>query len=90
MSLGNIRQKLESFGWEVLEMDGNDLQNVDEVLSLAKNATGNGKPISIVMTTTMGAGVDFMEGTHEWHGIAPNDEQLNRALDQLPETIGDY
>ena len=70
--------------------NGNDMQNVLDTLAQAKAMTGKGKPICILMKTEMGAGVSFMEGTHEWHGIAPNDEQLAKALAQLPETLGDY
>lgn len=90
MNLGDLRAKFEAFGWMVLEMNGNVIDEVVTVLEKAKSLTGNGKPIVILMRTAMGKGVDFMEGTHEWHGIAPNDEQLARALAQLPETIGDY
>lgn len=90
MALGDLRAKFESFGWIVLEMNGNVINEVVAGLENAKSLTGNGKPILILMRTEMGKGVDFMEGTHEWHGIAPNDEQLARALAQLPETIGDY
>jgi transketolase len=90
MSLGNIRQKFEAFGWTTLEMNGNDMDDVVATLEKAKSMTGQGKPIGIMMHTAMGKGVDFMEGTHEWHGIAPNDEQLAKALAQLPETLGDY
>ncbi len=90
LSLGNLRLKWESFGWQVLEMNGNDMQNVVETLKIAKQNTGNGKPIVILMKTEMGMGVDFMMGTHKWHGNAPNDEQCKKALDQLPVTIGDY
>lgn len=90
MNLGNIQQKFEVFGWTTLEMQGNDMDNVVSVLEKAKSLTGQGKPIAILMHTAMGKGVDFMEGTHEWHGIAPNDEQLAKALAQLPETLGDY
>ncbi len=90
MHLGNIRQKLDAFGWTTLEMNGNDMDDVVATLEKAKSLTGKGKPIGIIMRTVMGKGVDFMEGTHEWHGIAPNDEQLARALAQLPETLGDY
>lgn len=83
--------KFESFGWEVLHLvKGNDIDEVVASLEKAKTLTGNGKPIVILMTTAMGSGVDFMEGSHEWHGIAPNDEQLAKALAQLPETLGDY
>lgn len=90
MSLGDLRAKFESFGWQVLEMDGNDMDAVLEGLEKAKSMTGNGKPVVILMTTVMGKGVDFMEGGHEWHGVAPNDDQLKKALEQLPETLGDY
>lgn len=90
MNLGDIRQKFEAFGWTVLEMDGNDMDDVVATLEKAKSLTGQGKPISIMMRTAMGKGIDFMEGTHEWHGIAPNDEQLAKALAQQPETLGDY
>lgn len=90
MGLGNIGEKFEAFGWTVLNMNGNDMDDVVAILDKAKSLTGQGKPIGIMMKTTMGKGVDFMEGTHEWHGIAPNDEQLANALSQLPETLGDY
>ncbi len=90
MNLGNIQQKFDAFGWTTLEMNGNDMDDVVAVLEKAKSLTGQGKPIAIMMHTAMGKGVDFMEGTHEWHGIAPNDEQLAKALAQLPETLGDY
>ncbi|HRX93895.1 MAG TPA: transketolase [Chitinophagaceae bacterium] len=90
MGLGNIREKFDVFGWETLEMNGNDMDDVVAALEKAKTMTGKGKPIAIMMHTVMGKGVDFMEGTHEWHGIAPNDEQLAAALSQLPETLGDY
>jgi len=71
-------------------MDGNDMENVVATLDKAKSLTGQGKPICILMKTEMGKGISFMEGTHEWHGIAPNDAQLADALSQLPETLGDY
>jgi len=90
LSLGNLHAKWESFGWHVLEMNGNDMQNVVETLKIAKENTGKGKPIVILMKTEMGMGVDFMMGTHKWHGNAPNDEQCQKALAQLPVTIGDY
>lgn len=90
MSLGNLRAKWEAFGWEVMEMDGNDMDKVVAGLAQAKSLTGKGKPVMIIMTTAMGKGVDFMEGTHKWHGVAPNDEELARALGQLQETLGDY
>jgi transketolase len=90
ISLGNIRQKFEAFGWTTLEMNGNDMDDVLATLEKAKALTGNGKPIAIMMHTIMGKGVDFMENDHNWHGVAPNDEQLQKALSQLPETLGDY
>jgi transketolase len=90
MSLGNLRSKWEAFGWEVMEMNGNDMTAVVKGLEHATTLTGKGKPVMILMTTSMGKGVDFMEGTHKWHGVAPNDEELKKALAQLEETIGDY
>ncbi|MFC0516211.1 transketolase [Mucilaginibacter angelicae] len=90
LSLGDLRAKWEAFGWDVLDMKGNDMADVVRVLEEAKSRTGNGKPIMILMHTEMGYGVDFMVGSHKWHGIAPNDEQLKLALDQLEETLGDY
>ncbi|HEY8388963.1 MAG TPA: transketolase [Parasegetibacter sp.] len=91
MSLGDLPAKFKSFGWEVLLLEkGNDIDEVVATLEKAKSMTGQGKPIAILMRTAMGKGVDFMEGTHEWHGTAPNDEQLAKALEQLPETLGDY
>lgn len=90
MGLGDLKAKFESFGWVVTEMQGNDIDSVCEGLRKAKTLTGKGKPVVILMKTTMGKGVDFMETGHEWHGIAPNDEQLQKALAQLPETLGDY
>ncbi|SHL82649.1 transketolase [Chitinophaga jiangningensis] len=88
--LGDIGAKFEVFGWHVIHMDGNNMDEVVATLEKAKSLTGQGKPICIIMKTVMGEGVDFMEGHHEWHGIAPNDEQLAKALAQLPETLGDY
>lgn len=90
MSLGDIKQKFEAFGWTTLQMNGNDIDEVIATIKNAKTLVGKGKPIALMMHTIMGKGVDFMEGHHEWHGIAPNDEQLKKALEQLPETIGDY
>lgn len=90
MALNSLRSKFEAFNWQVLEMEGNDMDAVVEGLNKAKTYVGKGKPIVILMKTEMGKGVDFMEGSHEWHGIAPNDEQLQKALAQLPETLGDY
>ncbi|MFN0033118.1 MAG: transketolase [Flavobacteriales bacterium] len=90
MSLGSLRAKWEAFGWQVMEMNGNVMEEVLTTLDTAKAATGKGKPIMILMTTSMGKGVDFMEGTHKWHGVAPNDAELANALGQLEETLGDY
>lgn len=90
MNLGSLKAKFEAFDWQVLEMDGNDMDAVVAGLNNAKTFVGKGKPIVILMKTEMGKGIDFMEGSHEWHGIAPNDEQLQKALAQLPETLGDY
>lgn len=90
MSLGDLRSKWLAFGWEVLEMNGNDMNEVDASLSLAISKTKQGKPIVILMKTEMGYGVDFMMGSHKWHGIAPNDEQCQLALNQLEETLGDF
>ncbi len=90
MNLGNLHAKFEAFGWQVMEMNGNDMDAVVAGLKQAKTMLGKEKPVVIIMTTIMGKGIDFMEGTHEWHGIAPNDEQLAKALGQLPETLGDY
>ncbi len=91
MNLGSLRQKFEAFGWAVLEMNGNDMADVLTVMAEAKAATGKGKPVCVLMHTAMGKGISFMEGTHEWHGIAPNDKQLEDALSQLGETsYGDY
>ncbi|HEV2355028.1 MAG TPA: transketolase [Puia sp.] len=90
MDLGNIHAKFEAFGWTTLEMNGNDMDEVLATLDKARSLTGKGKPIAIMMHTIMGKGVDFMENDHHWHGVAPNDEQLQKALAQLPETLGDY
>jgi len=90
MPLGDLKSKWETFGWKVLEMKGNDLEEVIDVLRLATLETGKDQPVMILMHTEMGFGVDFMMGTHKWHGVAPNDEQLQLALAQLNETIGDY
>ncbi|TDN84694.1 transketolase [Salegentibacter sp. 24] len=91
LPMGNIKAKFEAFGWEVMEIeDGNDMQQVLDGLKQAKSLTGKGKPVCVLMTTVMGNGVDFMMHTHAWHGKAPNDEQLEKALEQNPETLGDY
>jgi transketolase len=90
MNLGNLKAKLEAFGWKVLEMDGNQMDAILTTLEAAKAAAHQQQPIAILMKTEMGKGVSFMEGSHEWHGIAPNDAQLATALAELPETLGDY
>ncbi|NBV14002.1 MAG: transketolase [Sphingobacteriia bacterium] len=90
MSLGNLRWKWEAFGWIVFETDGNDMKSLLTTLSIAKNATRKNKPVVILMKTVMGKGVSFMEGKHKWHGVAPNDKELEIALEALPETLGDY
>jgi transketolase len=90
LSLGNLKAKWEAFGWEVLEMNGNDMTDVIRGLDLAVSKTGKGKPIMILMQTMMGNGIDFMMHSHKWHGVAPNDEQLALALAQVEETLGDY
>lgn len=91
MNLGSLKDKFLAFGWEVVEMEGNEMNSVVATLeNVMQNLVGKGKPICILMKTEMGKGVDFMEGTHEWHGIAPNDAQLASALGQLKETLGDY
>ncbi|NCW11648.1 MAG: transketolase [Chitinophagia bacterium] len=90
LSLDSLEDKFKAFHWTVLHMDGHNMEQILSTLAQAKSLTGQGKPICILMKTSMGKGVDFMEGSHEWHGIAPNDEQLAKALGQLEETLGDY
>ena len=90
LSLDSLEDKFKAFNWTVLHMDGHNMDEIVATLDKAKALTGQGKPICILMKTEMGKGVDFMEGSHEWHGIAPNDEQLAKALGQLEETLGDY
>ena len=91
LSLGNLKAKFEAFGWQVIETEkGNDIASVIEGLAKAKTFIGKGKPIMNIMHTEMGFGVDYMMGTHKWHGSAPNDDQLAKALGQLEETLGDY
>lgn len=91
LSLGSLKTKFEAFDWKVLEVEnGNDLEEILKVLDEAKSLTGKAQPICILLKTGMGHGVDYMMGTHAWHGKAPNDEQLKVALDQLEETLGDY
>lgn len=90
LSLKNLGAKWEAFGWKVLEMKGNEMEDVIRVMEMAQTFAGQGQPIVILMHTEMGFGVDFMMNSHAWHGIAPNDAQLERALAQLEETLGDY
>lgn len=91
LPMGSLKAKFEAFGWDVLEVkEGNNITAVLEGLKEAKSRTGKGRPVCILLTTIMGHGVDFMMGTHAWHGVAPNDEQLEKALAQNPETLGDY
>jgi len=90
MALGNLEAKWKAFGWAVLKMDGHDMSGIINTLKKAKSMTGGGKPICILMKTDMGRGVDFMQGTHQWHGKATNAEQTENALSQLKETLGDY
>jgi len=89
-NLGDIKEKFDAFGWYTMEMNGNDMEEVVHILTEARSLVGKGKPIAIVMHTIMGKGVDFMENDHNWHGVAPNDDQLAKGLEQLPETLGDY
>ena len=89
-SLGDLKLKFQAFDWDVLEMDGNNMQNTIDTLRTAKTHLNQEKPVVILMHTEMGMGVDFMMGTHKWHGSPPNDEQAAKALEQLPETLGDY
>ena len=89
-SLKNLKAKFKSFGWSVVESDGNDIENLIEVLNHSKSLLKNGLPVVNIMKTVMGKGVDFMENSHKWHGISPNDEELSKALNQLEETLGDY
>jgi transketolase len=89
-SLKNLKAKFKSFGWSVVESDGNDIENLIEVLNHSKSLLKNGLPVVNIMKTVMGKGVDFMENSHKWHGISPNDEELSKALNQLKETLGDY
>jgi transketolase len=90
MNLGDLGAKFSAFGWEVMEMQGNDMDDVVKVLEQARGCLGQGKPVVILMHTLMGKGVDFMENDHNWHGVAPSNDQLATALAQLPETLGDY
>jgi len=91
LPMGDIAEKFRAFGWEVLEeKDGNNLEAIINCLNNAKKISGKGKPVVIILHTEMGNGVDFMMGTHKWHGVAPNDEQLADGLAQNPVTLGDY
>lgn len=89
-SLGDLKAKWEAFGWQVLEMNGNNMQDIVSVVEQAQQLTGKQKPLVILMKTEMGYGVDFMMGSHKWHGVAPNDEQLEKALSNFEATLGDY
>ncbi len=90
LPMGDVKAKWEAFGWDVMEMDGSKMDEILDIMEQAKARTGKGKPVMILMTTIMGQGVDFMMGSHKWHGIPPNDEQLVLALGQLEETLVDY
>lgn len=91
LNMGSVRAKFEAFGWIVLDIEqGNDVEAIVKGMNQAKDLSGNGKPVCVLLHTIMGNGVDFMMGTHAWHGKAPNDEQLASALEQNPETLGDY
>ncbi|MFY7735164.1 MAG: transketolase [Bacteroidia bacterium] len=91
MGIGaDIEDKMKAFGWKVLHMDGHNFESILATMEEAKNATGKGQPIFIMMKTEMGYPVDFMMGSHKWHGVSPNDAELANALSQLPETLGDY
>jgi transketolase len=90
LSLGNLASKWKAFGWEVIESQGNNMEEIASKIEQARSLTGKGKPVMNIMTTEMGNGVDFMMGSHKWHGVAPNDEELRQALAQLEETLGDY
>ncbi|WP_298352189.1 transketolase [uncultured Dokdonia sp.] len=91
LNMGSVRAKFEAFGWIVLDIEkGNDIKAIVSGMNKAKAASGQGKPVCVLLHTVMGNGVDFMMGTHAWHGKAPNDEQLASALEQNPETLGDY
>ncbi|MFN8342121.1 MAG: transketolase [Cyclobacteriaceae bacterium] len=90
LSLQDLKAKWMAFGWEVVESDGNDMKSLIATLDLARTLAGKGKPVINLMKTAMGAGVDFMMGSHKWHGVAPNDDELKKALAQLEETLGDY
>ena len=90
MNNRDLQLKYEAFGWKVLHVDGHDMACLQSCLAKAKQMLGNDIPVMILMKTEMGAGVDFMMGSHKWHGVAPNDQQLEEALSQLSETLGDY
>ena len=90
LSLGNLEEKWNAFGWKTLSCNGNNLQEMIATLETAKSFTGKKQPIMIIMKTEMGYGIDYMMGSHKWHGVAPNDEQLETALNQQVESLGDY
>ena len=90
LSLGNLKQKWQAFGWETLEVDGHNIEELIATYEKAQALCGKGKPVIVLLKTEMGQGVDYMTGTHKWHGSTPNPEQLESALNQLEETLGDY
>ena len=90
LALGDLKAKWEVFGWKVLEARGNDMDDILKVTREALSYTDRGDPVVILLHTEMGFGVDYMMGTHKWHGVAPNDDEAARALEQLEETLGDY
>lgn len=90
LSLGDLTAKTKAFGWHVFEMDGNNIQNILDVMKQAKDATGKGKPVMILMRTHMGQGVDYMTDNHQWHGTPPEGDLVTRALSQIEETLGDF
>ena len=90
LCLSDLAGKFTAFGWHVMECNGHNLEDLQRVIDEAHSRRGSGVPCIVLMKTEMGKGIDFMEGTHKWHGVAPNDEQLADALSQLEETLGDY
>jgi transketolase len=90
ISLGNLKAKWEAFGWDCLVVDGHNMEEIEKGFAWAKSLVGNGKPKILLVKTVMGKGVDFMEGSHHWHGKAPNAEQTEKVLSQLKETLGDF
>jgi len=90
LPMGSLEDKWKAFGWDVISANGNNMTEIKDAVYKAKGLTGKGKPVVIIMKTEMGQGVDYMMGTHKWHGSTPNPEQLENALNQLEETLGDY